>query len=160
MNRLHIFSSESVGEGHPDKVADLISDTVVDACLAQDPASRVACETLVKDSHVILAGEITTQAVIDYKYYDPAEVEDPKLNLQSLRGANDEPKYCGETLPWKVEHEELKGSAFDSAVKAYYDNIYDHLMNGAELVIKPAKIKQMIAVMEEIHRQNPLPEKY
>ncbi|MBE6419176.1 MAG: methionine adenosyltransferase [Akkermansiaceae bacterium] len=66
MKNNRIFSSESVGEGHPDKVADLISDTVVDACLAQDPASRVACETLVKDGHVILAGEITTKAVIDY----------------------------------------------------------------------------------------------
>lgn len=66
MKNRYIFSSESVGEGHPDKVADLISDTIVDACLAQDPASRVACETLVKDSHVILAGEITTKAVIDY----------------------------------------------------------------------------------------------
>ncbi len=66
MNTRHIFSSESVGEGHPDKVADLISDTILDACLAQDPASRVACETLVKDNHVILAGEITTQAVLDY----------------------------------------------------------------------------------------------
>lgn len=62
-----IFTSESVGEGHPDKVADLISDSVLDACLAQDPASRVACETLVKDNHVILAGEITTTAVIDYE---------------------------------------------------------------------------------------------
>ncbi len=67
MKNNRIFSSESVGEGHPDKVADLISDTVVDACLAQDPASRVACETLVKDGHVILAGEITTKAVIDYE---------------------------------------------------------------------------------------------
>ncbi len=67
MNTRHIFTSESVGEGHPDKVADLISDTVLDACLAQDPASRVACETLVKDNHVILAGEITTQAKIDYE---------------------------------------------------------------------------------------------
>ena len=67
MKNNRIFSSESVGEGHPDKVADLISDTIVDACLAQDPASRVACETLVKDSHVILAGEITTKAVIDYE---------------------------------------------------------------------------------------------
>jgi len=62
-----IFSSESVGEGHPDKVADLISDSILDACLAQDPASRVACETLVKDSHVVLAGEITTKAVVDYE---------------------------------------------------------------------------------------------
>lgn len=67
MKNNRIFSSESVGEGHPDKVADLISDTIVDACLAQDPASRVACETLVKDGHVILAGEITTKAVLDYE---------------------------------------------------------------------------------------------
>ncbi len=67
MNTCHIFTSESVGEGHPDKVADLISDTILDACLAQDPASRVACETLVKDGHVILAGEITTQAKLDYE---------------------------------------------------------------------------------------------
>lgn len=63
----HIFTSESVGEGHPDKVADLISDSILDACLAQDPSSRVACETLVKDSHVVLAGEITTQAKIDHE---------------------------------------------------------------------------------------------
>ncbi len=67
MKHLHVFTSESVGEGHPDKVADLISDSILDACLEQDPASRVACETLVKDSHVILAGEITTQAKIDYE---------------------------------------------------------------------------------------------
>ncbi len=66
MNKCHIFTSESVGEGHPDKVADLISDTILDACLAQDPASRVACETLVKDGHVILAGEITTKANLNY----------------------------------------------------------------------------------------------
>ena len=67
MKYTHIFTSESVGEGHPDKVADLISDSILDACLAQDPASRVACETLVKDNHVVLAGEITTKAVIDYE---------------------------------------------------------------------------------------------
>lgn len=67
MKDKYIFSSESVGEGHPDKVADLISDSILDACLAQDPASRVACETLVKDSHVVLAGEITTKAVVDYE---------------------------------------------------------------------------------------------
>lgn len=57
-----IFSSESVGEGHPDKVADFISDSIVDACLLQDPLSRVACETLVKSNCVFLAGEITTGA--------------------------------------------------------------------------------------------------
>lgn len=62
-----IFSSESVGEGHPDKVADYISDSVLDACFEQDPASRVACETLVKSNMVVIAGEITTNAKIDYE---------------------------------------------------------------------------------------------
>ena len=60
----HIFTSESVTEGHPDKMADQISDAVLDAALAQDPASRVACETLVTTGLCIVAGEITTKAVI------------------------------------------------------------------------------------------------
>ncbi|MES2708271.1 MAG: methionine adenosyltransferase, partial [Verrucomicrobiota bacterium] len=66
MSRSYIFSSESVGEGHPDKVADTISDAVLDACLAQDPASRVACETYVKSNIAIVGGEITTKAKLDY----------------------------------------------------------------------------------------------
>ncbi|MFP4280985.1 MAG: methionine adenosyltransferase [Opitutales bacterium] len=66
MNRTFKFSSESVGEGHPDKVADFISDSVLDACLARDPRSRVACETLVKSNLVTLAGEITTGAKFDF----------------------------------------------------------------------------------------------
>ena len=66
MSRSFIFSSESVGEGHPDKVADTISDAVLDACLAQDPKSRVACETYVKSNIAIVGGEITTQAKLDY----------------------------------------------------------------------------------------------
>ena len=60
------FSSESVSEGHPDKVCDFISDSVLDACFAEDPKSRVACETLVKSDHVVLAGEITTNAKLDF----------------------------------------------------------------------------------------------
>lgn len=61
------FSSESVGEGHPDKVADYISDSILDACLEQDPHSRVACETLVKSNCVTIAGEISTNAQFDYE---------------------------------------------------------------------------------------------
>jgi S-adenosylmethionine synthetase len=61
----YIFSSESVGEGHPDKVADTISDAVLDACLAQDKFSRVACETYVKSNVCIVGGEITTKARLD-----------------------------------------------------------------------------------------------
>ena len=62
----HVFSSESVGEGHPDKVADQISDAILDAHLSKDPLCRVACETLVKNNTVIIAGEITSQAEVDY----------------------------------------------------------------------------------------------
>ncbi|MEI6744993.1 MAG: methionine adenosyltransferase [Methylococcaceae bacterium] len=65
MSKDFIFTSESVSEGHPDKVADQISDAILDAILAQDPKARVACETLVKTGMVILAGEITTNAWVD-----------------------------------------------------------------------------------------------
>ena len=67
MSKSFIFSSESVGEGHPDKVSDSISDSILDACLEQDPQSRVACETLVKSNCVTIAGEITTGAKFDYE---------------------------------------------------------------------------------------------
>ena len=67
MAKKYVFSSESVAEGHPDKVSDYISDSVLDACLAQDPQSRVACETLVKSNQVVLAGEITTKAKPNYE---------------------------------------------------------------------------------------------
>jgi len=66
MSNRYIFSSESVGEGHPDKVADTISDAVLDACFTQDKFSRVACETYVKSNIVIIGGEITTKAKLDY----------------------------------------------------------------------------------------------
>ncbi len=77
----YIFSSESVSEGHPDKVADQISDAVLDAILAQDPKARVACETLVTTGMVVLAGEITTTAIVDY----------PKIARETIReiGYND-----------------------------------------------------------------------
>lgn len=67
MSKSFIFSSESVGEGHPDKVSDSISDSILDACLEQDAKSRVACETLVKSNCVTIAGEITTDAKFDYE---------------------------------------------------------------------------------------------
>ena len=62
-----LFTSESVTEGHPDKIADQISDAILDACLAQDPYSRVACETLTCTGLVVIAGEITTKAYVDFQ---------------------------------------------------------------------------------------------
>ena len=68
MSRRYIFSSESVGEGHPDKVCDTISDAVLDACLRQDRHSRVACETYAKSERVIVGGEITIPSLPDYSH--------------------------------------------------------------------------------------------
>ncbi|HPY62872.1 MAG TPA: methionine adenosyltransferase, partial [Kiritimatiellia bacterium] len=66
MSKNTVFTSESVSEGHPDKLCDAVSDAILDACLAQDPRSRVACETLAKTGMVVVAGEITTKAVVNY----------------------------------------------------------------------------------------------
>ncbi len=62
-----LFTSESVSEGHPDKICDQISDAILDACLAQDPYSRVACECFITTNLLVIGGEITTQAVVDYE---------------------------------------------------------------------------------------------
>ena len=63
----HLFSSESVTEGHPDKLCDQVSDTILDCCLAVDPMSRVACETVAKTGFVLVAGEVTTKAQLDFQ---------------------------------------------------------------------------------------------
>jgi S-adenosylmethionine synthetase len=75
MSTSTIFSSESVTEGHPDKVCDTISDAVLDACLANDASSRVACETMVKDNLVVLGGEVTTSSEFDYREVVKAAIE-------------------------------------------------------------------------------------
>lgn len=67
MSEYNIFTSESVSEGHPDKMADQISDAILDAIIVQDPHARVACETLVKTGVAMVAGEVTTSAIVDYE---------------------------------------------------------------------------------------------
>jgi S-adenosylmethionine synthetase len=84
-----IFTSESVSEGHPDKVADQISDSILDAILTQDPKARVACETLVTTGMAVIAGEITTTAVINY-----AEI---------VRSTIKEIGYCGSEMGFDYE---------------------------------------------------------
>jgi S-adenosylmethionine synthetase len=84
MGKSYLFTSESVSEGHPDKMADQISDAVLDALIARDPRSRVACETLVKTGMAVVAGEITTRAQIDY----------PEVVRNTIR----EIGYCGSDM--------------------------------------------------------------
>eukprot|EP01137_Pigoraptor_chileana_P031602 Opistho-2@19695 len=67
MAQTFLFSSESVGEGHPDKICDQVSDAILDACIREDPSSRVACETAAKTGMIMVLGEITTKAVLDYQ---------------------------------------------------------------------------------------------
>ncbi len=85
-----LFTSESVTEGHPDKVCDLISDSILDALLAQDPKSRVACETVVKDNNVILAGEITTAAKVDYEQI-------ARDTIRTIGYVDEEVGFCADT---------------------------------------------------------------
>jgi len=75
-NGRHLFTSESVTEGHPDKIADQISDSILDAIIAQDPTARVACETLVTTGLAIVAGEITTSARVEYQDVVRAAIAD------------------------------------------------------------------------------------
>ncbi len=75
-NNRYLFTSESVSMGHPDKLADRISDSVLDALLAQDPMSRVACETLVTTGLAVVAGEITTKAVVNYQQIVRTAIEE------------------------------------------------------------------------------------
>lgn len=84
MSRNYHFTSESVSEGHPDKVSDQISDAILDALLAQDPNSRVACETLVTTGLVVLAGEITTKAFIDFQQIARDVIKDIGYNSSEM----------------------------------------------------------------------------
>lgn len=84
MGRSFVFTSESVSEGHPDKVADRISDSILDAILAQDPAARVACETLINTGMIVLSGEITTSAVVDYQQVAREAVRDIGYNSSEM----------------------------------------------------------------------------
>jgi len=90
MAHRYIFSSESVTEGHPDKVCDTISDRILDACLAQDHQSRVACETLAKGNLVVIAGEITTNAKFDH-------VEEVRSAIREIGYVYDDSLFNAET---------------------------------------------------------------
>lgn len=117
-----------------------------------------SCNAYAEDYYVI-QGEYgslkATLQSIDYKYVDPASLPQRKLILDSLQGEGGKPAYCGEKKEWNEVHMTMEGDAFGAAVKSYYANVYDHLANGAELVIRPEKIRQVIAIMDEAHRQNP-----
>ena len=84
MSKTHLFTSESVSEGHPDKVADQVSDSILDAILEQDPRARVACETMVNTGMVILSGEITTSAIVEMPSVVRQTIKDIGYNTSDM----------------------------------------------------------------------------
>ena len=93
-NGRHLFTSESVTEGHPDKIADQISDSILDAILTQDPVSRVACETLVTTGLAVVAGEITTSAYVDYPGRRPRDDHRGRLQRAASSASTPRPAPC------------------------------------------------------------------
>ena len=90
------------------------------------------------------------------RYFKPEEAPPQHLILESLEKPDGTPSYCREELKWIDTEEDISGTSFDSAVKCYYDTIWNHLREGKELVIKPEKLLTQIDLFEEVHRQNPL----
>src|SRR5579872_5536139 len=84
MSKPYLFTSESVSEGHPDKIADQISDAILDAILEQDPKARVACEVFVKTGMVLVGGEITTKAWVDVEDITRHVIKDIGYNSSQM----------------------------------------------------------------------------
>lgn len=97
-----------------------------------------------------------TMNSVDYKYYNPKTAPEHKLTLEPLFTEERTPAYCAEKLDWTEEHIEIEGSAFDTAVKNYYDMIYDYLVNGKEMQITPYQVLKQFKVIDLIRSQNPL----
>ena len=105
----HVFTSESVTEGHPDKVADQISDAVLDAILARDPAGRVACETLVTTGMAVVAGEITTKTYVHIPDLVRKTVQDIGYTDASLRHGRPDLRGAHLDRPAVARHRDGRG---------------------------------------------------
>lgn len=117
-----------------------------------------SCNAYAEDNYLIQGEYGTLKAThqsIDCKYLDPVTLPKHELIMESLQGEGGKPAYCGEKREWNEIHMTMEGDAFGAAVMGYYSNVYDHLTTGAPLVIRPEKIRQVIAIMDEAHRQNP-----
>lgn len=101
-----------------------------------------------------------TSKNVKYQYYDEAECPQPKLVFESLHDENYKPSYCKDEIKWHNVEEEITGDVFSHGTSGYYHRLYDHMVNGKELFIKPEHILTEIKIFEEIERQNPLEKKF
>lgn len=93
---------------------------------------------------------------IEIKYFDPKTAPEHKHTVTPLEKEDGTPAYCSETIDWKTETFKVEGTAFDKGTQAYYDMIYDYLVNGKEMVITPYQVLKQLKVIDLIHAQNPL----
>lgn len=124
---------------------------------------EVNCADAYCDSNYKISGSRgslkATLQELEYKYFDAAPL--PELELEPLRGEDGiAPAYCKDDLTWHEFREKFDGTAFDVGTAGYYQNIYNHLTAGEELVIRPEKILQQIRVAELVHAQNPSPTQF
>ncbi len=97
---------------------------------------------------------------IEYRYIEPENEPSRELVLSPFVNSEGKPAYCSEKLNVFEFTEEVVGTSFDVAVEKYYQNVYSHITGGKPLVVKPSRVRQQIAIMEEIHKQNPIEVKY
>ncbi len=159
----HIFTSESVSEGHPDKVSDQISDAILDACLKQDPFSRVACETLCTTNLIVISGEITTSANVDWEAIARKVVREIGYNSHDVGFSADDcevvikihtqsPDISQGVTEGEGLHKE-QGAGDQGMMFGYASNETDEMM--------PATILYAHRIVEELARRRKAePEKY
>ena len=97
---------------------------------------------------------------IEYKYIEPENEPVHPLVLTPYTNAEGKPAYCSEKMNVLEFGEDTVGTSFDVAVEKFYQNVYSRIVDGKPLIVKPSRVRQQIAIMEEIHRQNPLAVRY